>query len=140
MHLRQICHDHETIEASGSLLQNSVLKGDVGGPRLLSMLLMARGSATVYLRATSGDVTTGGSVYRVCRGGGPARSPTGGSSALGVPDTVDTDRTLSALRLNELGPLGDEPLLFRRKRVWIGDIGCDIDCVMCGRLWLCVCE
>lgn len=78
-------------------------------------------------------------MYRFCSEGG-AKSPTGGSSALGVPDTVDTERTLSALRLNGGGPLGDEPLLFRRRRVSTGEIGCDIGCDMCGRLWLCVCE
>ena len=68
-------------------------------------------------------MTTGGSVKRACDdedeggggcGGGAPRSPTGGRKALGVPEMVEKERTLSARRRKDAGPLGEESLLFRR--------------------------
>jgi len=76
-----------------------------------------------YSLLISGAVTTGGRVYRV-REGGPVTSPSGGSSVRNGANVVGTERALSARVLSEEASLGDEPPLLRRKRVWIGEIGC----------------
>ena len=83
---------------------------------------------TLYRRAISGEVTTGGSVYLIGAENGPVSSPTDGKKVLlAAADPVGTDLALSALLLGWTTPLGGDPLLLLllRSRVSTGETGND---------------